>query len=207
MPLFIFLYIMLGKLVITGGPCAGKSSVVAMLKDEFGDEIITVPEPATLLLAGGFPAPGKHLDYSHEWQYAFQKSVLTLHRSLEEAFALMGAGKSAKLLVCDNGLPSGAAYMPGGVKEFERMYGIDFAKEIAAYDAVIHFETIALSAPEKYGRHNNEHRYTTIDQAIKHDEILKRIWSSHPKHFVMPSGWSLEDKYHKAREIVSSYLQ
>ena len=197
---------MTNKIVITGGPCAGKSSVISMLKDDLGDDIITVPEPATLLLAGGFPAPGKHLEYSPDWQYAFQKSVLTLHRSLEDAFALMCAEKGAKLIICDNGLPSGAAYMPGGVEEFEQMYGIDFDKEVGEYACVIHLETIARVAPEKYGRHNNEHRYTTVEQAVMHDEILKQIWNRHPNHFVMPSGWSLEDKYHKVREIVSSYL-
>lgn len=194
------------KIVITGGPCAGKSSLIAMLKEEFGDGIITVPEAATLLLAGGFPMPGKHIDWCDEWQYAFQKSVLHLHRSLEEAYALMARRKGARLLVCDNGLPSGAAYMPGGLKQFIKMYGIDFDHELLNYDSVIHLETIALTQPEKYGKHNNEHRYTTLAEAIRHDNLIKELWESHPNRFILPSSWKLEDKYHKVREVLLGFL-
>lgn len=196
----------ISKIVITGGPCAGKSSIIAMLKDEFGDVIITVPEAATLLLAGGFPMPGKHLDWCEEWQHAFQKSVLYLQKSLEDAYSLMALRKGARLLVCDNGLPSGAAYMPGGIKEFIAMYGVDFGKELLDYDSVIHLETVALSQPEKYGKHNNESRYTTLEEAIKHDNLIKDIWESHASRFILPSSWKLEDKYHKALEVVKKYL-
>ncbi len=196
----------MNKIVITGGPCAGKSSLIAMLKDEFGDEIITVPEAATLLLDGGYPLPGKHLDWSNEWQWAFQLSVLHLHKSLEKAFALMAERKGAKLLLCDNGLPSGAAYMPGGLKEFIELYGLDWEKELNDYDAIIHLETIALTKPEKYGRHNNASRYTTLQEAIIVDGKIKEIWQSHPCHQVLPSSWSLEEKYHKANDIIKKFL-
>lgn len=194
------------KVVITGGPCAGKSSIIAMLKDEFGDDIITVPEAATLLLAGGFPMPGKHLDWCDKWQHSFQRSVLHLQHSLEDTYSLMAQRKNAKVLVCDNGLPSGAAYMPGGIEEFVRMYEIDFPRELLNYDSVIHLETIALSQPEKYGKHNNENRYTTVEEAIKHDLLIKDIWEIHPHRLVLPSSWSLEEKFHKALEVVRKYL-
>ncbi|MFA6525970.1 MAG: ATP-binding protein [Candidatus Buchananbacteria bacterium] len=196
----------MNKIVITGGPCAGKSSIIAMLKDEFGDEIITVPEAATLLLTGGFPMPGKHIEWCDEWQYAFQKSVLHLKKSLEDTYSLMALRKGAKLLICDNGLPSGAAYMPGGMEEFIAMYGIDLLSEMADYSSVIHLETIALTQPHKYGKHNNETRYTTLEQAIKLDDLIKEIWEEHEKRFIIPSSWKLEEKYHKAREVVNGYL-
>jgi len=196
----------INKIVITGGPCAGKSSIISMLKDNYGDEIITVPEAATLLLAGGFPMPGKHLDWCDRWQHAFQKSVLHLQKSLEETYALMAERKNVKLLVCDNGLPSGAAYMPGGIAEFIAMYGIDLEKELSDYSSVIHLETIALSQPEKYGRHNNESRYTTLEEAIKHDNLIKEIWFKHPQRLVLSSWQSLEDKYCLVKKLVDGYL-
>jgi len=194
------------KIVITGGPCAGKTSIIAMLKEEFGDEIITVPEAATLLLAGGFPVPGQHVDWSDEWQYAFQKSVLNLCKSLEQTYALMARRKNAGILVCDNGLPSGAAYMPGGLAEFIQMFDIDLPQELKNYQAVIHLETIALAHPERYGKHNNSSRYTTLEHAIDLDLLIKEIWEDHEKRFIIPSGWKLEDKYHKVREVVKKYL-
>lgn len=194
------------KIVITGGPCAGKSSIISMLKEEFGDDIITVPEAATLLLSGGFPMPGKHLELCDRWQYAFQKSVLHLQKSLEDAYSLMAERKQAKLLVCDNGLPSGAAYMPGGINEFISMYGVDFEQELADYDSIIHLETIALSQPEKYGRHNNENRYTSLAEAIKHDVLIKEIWKDHPRRLILDSILPLEEKFHRAKSLLTEIL-
>ncbi|MFA6227998.1 MAG: ATP-binding protein [Patescibacteria group bacterium] len=195
------------KIVITGGPCAGKTSIINLLKEEFGDTIITVPEAATLLLAGGFPMPGKHLNWCDDWQYYFQQSVLHLQKSLENAYLLMAERKNSKVLLCDNGLPSGAAYMPGGIKEFILKYGVDFEKELLDYDSVIHLETIALSQPEKYGKHNNENRYTSLEEAIRHDLLIKEVWQSHPHWQVIPSTWALEEKFHKTAETVKKYLK
>jgi hypothetical protein len=76
------------KIVITGGPCAGKSSIISMLKEEF-DEVITVPEAATLLLSGGFPMPGKHIGGATSAvcpkRLHLQKSLKTLIRSWPSA--------------------------------------------------------------------------------------------------------------------------
>ena len=196
----------IAKLVITGGPCAGKSSVASMLKEEFADRIITVPESATLLLSGGFPMPGQHLDWCERWQRSFQRSVLQLQKSLEETYALMAEKIGASLLVCDNGLPSGAAYMPGGINEFIDYFRLDWIKELSDYDAVIHLETIAISQPHKYGRHNNSSRYTTLEDAIIHDKIIKEVWENHPRRIIIPSNWSLEDKFKKVIEVTKKYL-
>jgi len=196
----------IAKLVITGGPCAGKSSVASMLKEEFADQIITVPEAATLLLSGGFPMPGQHLDWCERWQRSFQRSVLQLQKSLEETYALMAERTGASLLICDNGLPSGAAYMPGGINEFIDYFCLDWIKELADYDAVIHLETIAISQPQKYGRHNNSSRYTTLEDAIIHDQIIKEVWENHPRRIIIPSNWSLEDKIKKVIEVTKRYL-
>lgn len=43
------------KIVLTGGPCAGKTTVLNVLKQEFAGQILVIPEAATLLLSGGFP--------------------------------------------------------------------------------------------------------------------------------------------------------
>lgn len=194
------------KIVITGGPCAGKSSIVTSLKKEFGDSIITIPESATLLLAGGFPLPGKDLDLSDDWQYSFQKSVYQLQRSLEEVYALMAQKKGVKLILCDNGLPSAAAYMPGGLTEFINLFGVDLSKEFESYHTIIHLETVAIAYPERYGCYNNENRYTSRENAIKHDNLIKDIWSEHHNRFILNSELALEDKILTIRKMVERLL-
>lgn len=55
------------KIVITGGPCGGKTTVLNALKKDFNDRAVFVPEVATMLLSGGFPAPEKDLFLSEKW--------------------------------------------------------------------------------------------------------------------------------------------
>lgn len=42
------------KIVITGGPCAGKTSVLDFLGRAHSDQFVIISEAATILLKGGF---------------------------------------------------------------------------------------------------------------------------------------------------------
>ncbi len=52
---------MIRTLVITGGPCAGKSTTIEHLKDTLGKRynLVVIPEMATMLLSHGFPLNDK----------------------------------------------------------------------------------------------------------------------------------------------------
>lgn len=43
------------KIALTGGPCAGKTTILKRLNQDLGQQILTVPETASILLMGGFP--------------------------------------------------------------------------------------------------------------------------------------------------------
>ncbi|MGZ3695296.1 MAG: AAA family ATPase, partial [Bdellovibrionota bacterium] len=43
------------KIVLTGGPCAGKTTMVKMIEQAFPASVVGVPEAASLLFNGGFP--------------------------------------------------------------------------------------------------------------------------------------------------------
>src|SRR5437879_4150288 len=98
------------KIVLTGGPCSGKSTVHRALREQFPAQVVLVPEAATLLLGGGFPVPGQHLPWSPEWQAVFQAAVLPLQHHLEDAYLLVAGSRGSKLVVCDRGVLDGAAY-------------------------------------------------------------------------------------------------
>jgi predicted ATPase len=102
------------KIVLTGGPCAGKTTVVEALRKEFAAQILVVPEVATMLLSSGFPVPGKDLQWSLEWQVAFESAVLPIQIQLERAYELKAAENGTPVLVCDRGRLDVAANIPGG---------------------------------------------------------------------------------------------
>ena len=56
------------KIVLTGGPCAGKTTMAQILSRAFHGSVVNVPESASLLFSGGFPRfpPLEGQQYSEE---------------------------------------------------------------------------------------------------------------------------------------------
>ena len=92
----------LSKIVITGGPCAGKSTAMSWIQNAFtqmGYVVLFVPETATELINGGV-AP-----WNVKRNVDFQKCFLTLQREKEKIFETAASKMDAEkvLLVCDRG--------------------------------------------------------------------------------------------------------
>jgi predicted ATPase len=194
------------KVVLTGGPCSGKSSVQRALHAEFGPDLVLVPEAATLLLEGGFPVPGTHLPWSPHWQAAFQAAVLPLQRSLEDAWSLVAQSQGSRLIVCDRGLLDGAAYTPGGVEEFCRRFGVDAAQALARYEAVVHLESLATADPQRYGTSGNAIRFEPLEVAVRLEMATRAAWAGHPRHFFLDGGRGLDGKIAAVRAFLRDLL-
>lgn len=173
------------KVVLTGGPCSGKSTVMRALAEEFGDTVVLVPEAATILLAGGFPVPGKHLPWSEDWQAHIQPAIVSVQQALEGAYLLVAQERGAALMVCDRGLLDGAAYTPGGLDEFCRRHAVDANQAAARYHAVIHLESLAVADPEKYGAAGNASRFETLEEAQRLEHATREAWSNHPTRHII----------------------
>ena len=95
------------KIVLTGGPCAGKTTALEKLSSylrERGFRVYTVPEAATLLFSNGADLSGGALE--------FQKAVLETQMSLEDTFERMALSTGEKsVLLCDRGTCDGKAYV------------------------------------------------------------------------------------------------
>lgn len=182
------------KIVLTGGPCSGKTTTLRVLQEEFRDQILLVPEAATILLSGGFPVPGKDVEWSTEWQAAFQAAILPLQKSIEDAYALMAQAKSCGLVICDRGILDGAAYTPGGVTEFCRRYGVDVGEALSRYVAVIHLESLATAEPSLYGKAGNDQRFEPLERAQELELATRQSWVAHPRHIIIDGRRGVENK-------------
>ena len=100
------------KLVLTGGPCGGKTTGqdrLATFFEQLGWKVFTVPETATILLGGGV----KFAELSSEQAYEFQKDLLLTLIKIEDVFfhqAEMIKDKNV-LVICDRGAMDPSAYM------------------------------------------------------------------------------------------------
>lgn len=193
--------------VLTGGPCGGKTSTLQELKKEFGGEkILIVPEPATMLMSTGFPAPGRDLTYSQMWQHLFQNAISPLHLNMEEAFKLVAEQTGAQLIICDRGILDGAAYFPGGLDAFLKEFNLDKNEVYARYDCVIHLESTATCRPALFGKAGNQTRYESLDEAIALEHCTREAWQGHPNWRFISGAGGLTQVIAEVISIISEYL-
>lgn len=101
------------RIVVTGGPGGGKTTAADLFRRELGEQVLVVPEAATLLFRGGFPRSEK----IHVIKPS-QQAIYHVQRNLEDAqSAIFGQ----RILICDRGTVDGAAYWPGDPDEFLRL--------------------------------------------------------------------------------------
>lgn len=194
------------KIVLTGGPCGGKSTTLNALREEFAGQVAVVPEAATMLLSSGFPIPGKDCQWSEKWQANFQTAIATLQVSLEQTYAQVAEEKGIKLLICDRGILDGAAYTPGGSEEFCRRYGVNETSALEGYEAVIHLESLATAVPEKYGKAGNEHRLEGLEDAQALEAKTRQAWAKHSRHIVIHGNRGIDRTISEAIGIVRFLL-
>ena len=76
------------RIVLTGGPCAGKSSALAHLREAAkaeGFDVITAPEVATVIFNSGWMFPDEDDPAHEDKKYNFQLNILKLQLQLERS--------------------------------------------------------------------------------------------------------------------------
>jgi len=168
------------RIVLTGGPGGGKTTAADLFRREIGNEVIVVPEAATLLFSGGFPRP-----VEEPARRSAQHAIYYVQRNLEDITA---AQHPHRILLCDRGTVDSGAYWPDGPEEFYRSVGSDHQSELDRYDAVIFFETAARGG---HGfESENRFRTESHQEAIDLDSRLRELWAPHPHFTVIPHAAS-----------------
>lgn len=197
----------ISKIVITGGPCAGKTTGMSWIQNAFtemGYAVIFVPETATELISGGV-APWT-LNSNLDYQICQIKLQLEKEKVFEEAAnKIFNADKI--LIVCDRGAIDNKAYMTDG--EFKSALSTLKLNEIELrdkYDAVFHLVTAAKGAEEFYTLSNNQARTETVEEASALDDKLISAWTGHPHFRVIDNALGFEEKMKKLIDEISSFL-
>ena len=181
------------RVVLTGGPGAGKTAVLELCKRLFCRHVVILPESASLLFAGGFPRGGGLLERA-----ATQRAIFHVQRELE---AVADAQDGEAVILCDRGTVDGAAYWPGPDSLFASV-GSTHAAELARYAAVIHLRT---PDPRDY-RRDNPVRIESAEQAAAIDEAIALAWQDHPGYAVVESQPSFLVKAEAALALVRAQV-
>ncbi|MDO4650391.1 MAG: AAA family ATPase, partial [Eubacteriales bacterium] len=194
------------KIVITGGPCAGKSTAMSWVQNAFtqmGYTVLFVPETATELISGGV-APWT-CGNNAEYQKCQMRLQLEKEKVFYEAAATMPGDKI--LIVCDRGTLDNKAYM-NELEFLSILNHIDMSEvELRDnYDAVFHLVTAANGAADFYTTANNTARTETVQEAIEIDSKLIAAWTGHPHLRVIDNSSDFEDKMRRLIAEISSFL-
>ena len=111
------------RIVLTGGPGAGKTATLEMIKHSFCEHVRVLPEVASLVFGGGFPRSA-----TVDGLKAAQRAIFYVQRELEA----VAIAENAAIALCDRGTVDGTAYWPGP-EEFWATVGTAREREFARY--------------------------------------------------------------------------
>lgn len=196
----------ISKIVLTGGPCAGKTTALTWINNYFskrGYTVLFVSESATDLISNGVTpwACGSNYEYQ-SYQVKLQKIK---EQIFEEASRNMKSDKI--LIVCDRGMLDNKAYMKD--VEFKRLlkeFGTSEIKERDSYDAVFHLMSAAKGREDLYTLANNAARTESASEARKLDDRVISAWTGHPHFRIIDNSTDFEEKLERLLKEISLFL-
>ena len=202
-------------IVITGGPCSGKTSAISILRERLaqaGVPAVFVAEAGTdLILAGTTPDTLGSMA-------AFQTQVAALQVEREanakeqarcmEANPTTSPTNAEVLIICDRGICDGAAYV--GPEEYLQVLHdnkLDANTVMDRYDAVFCLESTAKLATGAYTTANNTARSETPEEAAALDDRTSKAWEQHPHFYFIHNQDCFDKKANALFRALQSFLE
>ena len=196
------------RIVLTGGPAAGKTTLTSRILKEFkqddGWRVITIPETATELMAGFGIRPFGGCVTMLEFQY-----LVVADQLHKEQLALRAAAMVPEenvLILYDRAVFDDKAYVSDD--EFRAVlasFGKTEEEILAGYDAVLHLVSCAKGAEFAYN-FGNAVRYESVEGAREMDDKTIRAWSTHPNLHIIDNSVDFEDKMTRGLRAVYECL-
>ena len=200
------------KIVLTGGPCAGKTTALVRIIEHFsslGFKVFTIPEVPTLFTQAGM----NYLTKNSAFFYEGEKATLEIQLALEDKFMRMAQQcQKPCVMVCDRGAMDISAYMaPEMWEEITRAVGTSTPQLRERYDAVLHLVSAADGAEQYYTTANNAQRVEQANEeglriARSLDKKVIKAWTGHPHLRVINNHDDFEAKMRRVLKEISSVL-
>lgn len=194
------------KIVITGGPCGGKTTGLSTIESELtkiGYKVVFINESATELISSGlgFSSFSNNID--------FETNIVKLQLEKEKIYeeACKKLINDNVVLICDRGVMDCKSYTtPEEWKQITKNLKLDDIQLRDNYDAVFHLVTAAKGAEEFYTRDNNSARKENLEDARLADDRTLKAWTGHPHFRAIDNSTNFEDKMKRLIEEIFSFI-
>ena len=200
------------RIVLTGGPCAGKTTALVRIVEHFsnlGFKVFTVPEVPTMYSQGGW----SYLTTNPRLYYEGEKAILETQLALEDAFMrLAETCTKPTFVVCDRGTLDISAYIaPEMWGDITGKCGTSSNQLKERYDAVLHLVSAADGAEQYYTVATNSTRYEQANEeglqlARDLDKRVNRAWTGHPHLRVINNHDDFDTKLRRVLKEISNVL-
>lgn len=192
------------KIVLTGGPCAGKTTALKYIFEEIqkqGIKVIAIEEIATKLILSG-KTPQNMGNY--EFHKLLFESELKEEREIISKAEKMPQNKV--VILFDRGLLDNRAFVTqADFDRYSTLNGVNEELIRNSYDAVFHLVTAANGA-EEYYNFDNEARTETPQKAREIDIETIAVWTGTPHLRIIDNTTSFDKKLERLRNEVFAFL-
>jgi predicted ATPase len=176
------------RIVLTGGPGAGKTAVLELVRQYFCAHVKVLPEAAGILFSGGFPRAANVVHRQAE-----QRAIFFVQRELE----LAADAENPAIVLCDRGTIDGSAYWTGP-GDFWSSVSTTLDEQLRRYDAVIHLRVPTNGAYN----HSNPLRIESATEAAAIDARIATAWQRHPNRHEIAATSDFISKAARALEVL-----
>lgn len=198
------------EIVITGGPCAGKTTGFCYLSEklmDLGFRTIVVPEVATMIIGGGIHDISEIAGNDKNLYFQIEKQMLLLQRDLRSRFNKLASlfPTEKKIILYDRAEMDVMAYVS---KNYFRAMLEDHRLTLHdvrdSYSGIIHLVTAANGAEKFYTTENNKaRRESSLKAARLADEKTQQAWTGHSHLKVIDNSTGFEEKMRRAFRAIS----
>lgn len=203
------------RIVLTGGPCAGKTTALVRVTEYFsnlGYKVFTVPEVPTMITQSGWSYLTDNKDFYYEGELVILQTQLALEDSIMRLAETVKKDQPC-VVICDRGTMDISAYIsPEMWQELTSRVGYTSEELCKRYDAVLHLVTAADGAEQFYTTANNAQRYEQAnEEGLKIARCLDRkvleAWANHPHFRVIDNAFDFDCKLNRVLKEISQTLE
>lgn len=202
------------EIVLTGGPCSGKTTGLSYLSEKLRDRgwrVFLAPEVATRVIGGGVhdiaQLAKNNLDKYTRVELEMLLILLNQQKEINRLAAIFEGEK--RVIVYDRGPMDIFSYLPDEMKNiFSDLHSnLTWTRLRDTFcDSVIHLVTAAIGAEKFYTTSNNIARYEDLEQARIADAKTLSAWMGCPHLKIIDNSTDFEGKMKRLLTITSQAL-